>query len=137
MHNPQNLLPADRDQTVILIAEDDNMIRDVARIALEREGFFILTADDGEGALLFCRTYPGEIHLLLSDINMPQLDGLQLRNRILEERPNMKVLLMSGYIDFHVHGGPFLRKPSSPTVLKNRISELLARAGTPQCAVGS
>lgn len=110
---------------MILIAEDDVVIRNVARIVLEAEGYFILTAGDGEQALFLSRQYPGIIHALLSDINMPNMEGLELRKRILTERSEIRVLLMSG-MDAPANNIPFLRKPFSPTVLKQKIRELLA-----------
>jgi two-component system, cell cycle sensor histidine kinase and response regulator CckA len=130
MQNPENLRPADPDQTVILIAEDEVMVRNVARIALEKEHYFILTATNGEEALFISRKYPGKIDLLLSDIRMPNLDGLQLRERILEERPGIKVLLMSGHVERPVVASPFLRKPFGPTVLRERVRQLLAPAAS-------
>src|SRR5262249_29911660 len=90
------LRPARPDQTVILIAEDDVMVANFVRIALENDGHFILTASDGEDALLVASQFDGEVHLLLSDIKMPRMDGFELRQRILAARPELKVLFMSG-----------------------------------------
>ena len=67
MKNPENLKPAHADQTVVLIAEDEIFVSNVARIILEQDGYFILTASDDEDALLISRQYPGPIHVLLSD----------------------------------------------------------------------
>src|ERR1041384_6601412 len=99
MENPEHLRPSSPDQTVIVVAEDEVMIRNIVRITLEAEGYFILAADDGEEALEIARKFPGTIHAVLSDVQMPKMDGLELRKRILEERPDTKVLLMSGYVD--------------------------------------
>src|SRR5690349_21219658 len=65
MKNPENLKPAQADQTVILIAEDEVLVANIVRIILEKHGYFILTASDGENALFISRQYPGPIHLLL------------------------------------------------------------------------
>ena len=78
MKNPENLKPAHVDQTVILIAEDEVLVANIARIVLESDGYFILIASDGQDALFISRQYPGTIHLLLSDIKMPHLNGLEL-----------------------------------------------------------
>ena len=71
------------------------LILNIVRIVLESEGYFVLAANDGEEALNISRQYPGTIHALLSDVNMPNADGFQLREQILFERPGTKVLLMS------------------------------------------
>src|ERR1700687_2217614 len=96
MRNTENLRPVHADQTVVLIAEDEVLIRNFARIALEKEGYFVLSACDGEEALIISRAYAGLIHMLLSDIKMPGMDGLELREQILVERPGIKIMLMSG-----------------------------------------
>ena len=66
------------DQTVILIADDEALIRIVARIALEKKGYFILTCQDDEEALHISRSFPGIIHAVLSDVK-PKVNGLELR----------------------------------------------------------
>ena len=125
MQNPEHLLASSPNQTVILIAEDEVLIRNVARIVLESEGYFVLSANDGEEALNISRQYPGAIHALVSDVSMPKTDGLQLREQILFERPGTKVLLMSGHAASPADSVPFLRKPFGPAVLKERIRQLL------------
>jgi len=129
MEDPEHLRPARPDQTVILLVDDEVMVRNVARITLEADGYFILTAHDGEEALHISREFPGTIHALLSDVNMPKIDGSELRERILKERPGIKVLLMSGYgnAEFPTFI-PFLAKPFGPATLKERIRQLLASA---------
>ena len=99
MQDPEHLRPARPDQTVILIVDDDVMVRNVARITLEADGYFTLTAHDGEEALHISREFPGTIHAVLSDVKMPKMDGLELRDWILKERPGVAILLMSGYVD--------------------------------------
>jgi two-component system cell cycle sensor histidine kinase/response regulator CckA len=125
MNNPQNLLPADASQIVVLIAEDELIVRNVARISLESEGYFVLVGDNGEEALTLSRQFPGKIDALLSDVRMPRLDGLQLREAIMMERPGIKVLLMSGQVDAPTPDTPFLRKPFTPAILKQRMRQLL------------
>ena len=116
-----------RDQTVILIADDEALIRIVARIALEKKGYFILTCQDGEEALHISRSFPGIIHAVLSDVKMPKVNGLELREQILAERPGIKVLLMSGQMDSRLPSNvEFLRKPFGPSVLQDRMRALLA-----------
>ena len=100
------------------------------RITLEADGYFILAAHDGEEALHISRKFPGAIHAVLSDVMMPKMDGLQLRERILTERPGIQVLLMSGQIDSVPPNVPLLPKPFGPAVLKDRIRQLLAPAAS-------
>jgi DNA-binding response OmpR family regulator len=113
-----------------LIAEDEVMVRNVVRIALEEEGYFVLAAGDGEQALFLSRQFPGVIHALLSDVKMPNLDGLELRKKILTERPGIKILLMSGYTESPVENIPVLAKPFELSVLTQRVRELLDPAAS-------
>jgi hypothetical protein len=66
MEEPETLRPIRCDQSVVLVVEDDVMVRDFARVVLEGEGYFILTADNGEEAMCISRRYRGDIHVLLS-----------------------------------------------------------------------
>lgn len=126
MRNPDNLRPAHPEQTVILLVEDEIIVQNVARIVLEKEGFFILSAGDGEEALVISRQYAGPIHLCLSDVKMPKMDGLQLRQQILQERPDTPVLLMSGQVAAHDIGSlPFLPKPFVPATLREAVRNML------------
>jgi len=128
MNEPtENLLPVHPDQTVVLIAEDEVLIRNMIRIALENEGYFVLAACDGEEALTISRAYAGIIHLLLSDIKMPRMDGLELRKQILAERPGIKILLMSGLTDPQIEGTPLLRKPLVLSLLLDTTHRLIER----------
>ena len=130
MEDPEHLRPSHPDQPVILIVDDDVMIRNILRITLEADGYFILAAHDGEEALHISRKFPGTIHALLCDVIMPKVDGLQLRERILTERPRIQVLLMSGYVVAPPGNVPFLAKPFGPGVLKDQIRQLLASAAS-------
>jgi two-component system, cell cycle sensor histidine kinase and response regulator CckA len=125
MQNSEHLRLSNSDQTVILLADDEVLIRNVARKVLQSAGYFVMAANDGEEALNISRQYPGPIHALLSDVNMPNLDGLELREQILCERPGTKVLLMSGQVESPAEGISFLRKPFGSSVLKERIHQLL------------
>ena len=125
MHDPEHLRPQNPDQTVILVVDDEVLIRNIARIILEAEGYFILAADDGKEALEMSRKFPGTIHGVLSDVKIPKVDGLELAATILVERPGIKVLLMSGYVDAPAENVPFLQKPFGPEVLKQRIRQIL------------
>src|SRR5713101_4096741 len=118
MQSSEHLRLSKPDQTVILLADDEALIRNVTRRVLQSAGYFVMAANDGEEALNISRQYPGTIHALLSDVNMPNLDGLELREQILVERPGTKVLLMSGQVESPAESIPFLRKPFGSSVLK-------------------
>jgi DNA-binding NtrC family response regulator len=124
MDKPEHLRPLYADQTVVLVAEDDVMVRNIARIVLESEGYFILSADHGEEALYISDKFPGTIHLLLSDVRMPVMDGLELKERIGSRRPEMKIILMSGQTPSLVEV-PFLQKPFGPDTLKKKVRSVI------------
>ena len=116
--------------TVILVAEDDVVVRNLINTVLTRSGYTVLLACDGIEALQISRRHTGQIDLLLSDITMPRLSGLQLVKQLREDRPGLKALLISGRTSSEVaHGNTcfdFLAKPFLPTVLKARIEIILA-----------
>jgi len=116
----------------ILLVEDETEVRELAREALRRGGYAVLEARDGEGALRLAQGYTGQIHLLLSDVVMPNMGGPELAARLLELRPQLKVLYMSGYSEFisagHGEIGPltyFLQKPFSLESLGRKVREVL------------
>ena len=129
MNNPEHLLPLDANQKVILLVEDEPLVRNVLRIILERDGYFILTAADGEEALHLSHSFPGIIHLLLSGVEMPRMDGLQLVDRVREESPATKVLMMSARVEMPP-GQAFLPKPFTLALLKERVREVLSSVGS-------
>ena len=114
---------------MILLAEDDELVRNLIRTVLTREGYSLLTASDGEHALGLSREYPGRIELLLTDVKMPKMDGLQLRDYIVKERPDIKVLIMSGRLSGQIspadENSNFLRKPFLAQTLRTAIKNLL------------
>jgi two-component system cell cycle sensor histidine kinase/response regulator CckA len=117
------------DGRVILLAEDDELVRNLVRTVLIKEGYSILCATDGVEALSLSRTHPGPIELLVTDVKMPKMDGLQLREHIRRERPGTKVLLMSGRMSGEIPAGDravnFLRKPFLVNTLRTAIKTLL------------
>src|SRR5258706_779138 len=105
-------------QFVILLAEDEMLVRNVVRAMLVEAGYMVLDAVDGADALEVSRKYDGAIDLLLTDVKMPGMSGVQLCSHITRERPAIKVLLMSGKTsgEFRSAGPavPLLRKPFMP-----------------------
>jgi CheY-like chemotaxis protein len=84
-------------QTVILLVDDEEFIRSLLRSVLSGVGYQVLDAPNGQDALHQSRAHGGPIHLLLTDVHMPVMDGLSLVKAITEERPDTRILLMTGY----------------------------------------
>jgi PAS domain S-box-containing protein len=127
--------PAAGGTETILLVEDEAGVRELVRTILESHGYKVLPAQDGDEALAIEAGYQGEIHLLLSDVIMPGLSGPALTERILERRPNVAVLFVSGHagekavelgIDRERAG--FLQKPFTPRLLAQAVRERLDAA---------
>ncbi len=109
----------------MLVAEDEPIVRNVVRISLEGAGYFVLAGCDGEEALELSHVFPGAIHLLLSDISMPKMNGFELRKHIMAERPHTAVLLMSGQLPAATES-VFLPEPFTPPELVAAGKRLLS-----------
>jgi two-component system cell cycle sensor histidine kinase/response regulator CckA len=116
----------------ILVVEDDEPVRTLACLILEGVGYQVLAAGASECALRIARQHAGPIHLLLTDVVLPERSGQQVAATLLREHPGMKVLYMSGYGDDIVisHGGPvvagdFLPKPFGPAALARKVRGVL------------
>jgi PAS domain S-box-containing protein len=117
---------------VVLLAEDEPAVREIARKILERAGYTVLEASNGGEALLIVEQHPGPIHVLLTDVIMPRMSGQALAQRLLQVRPELKVLYMSGYTDDAIGhhgvlppGTEFLQKPLTPELLLRRMRQVL------------
>jgi PAS domain S-box-containing protein len=116
----------------VLLVEDEDGVRSLARHTLLRQGYHVLEARHGGEALLLCERHPDPIHLLATDVVMPQMSGRELAERLLPLRPEMQVLYMSGYMDDAIvrhglinAGVPFLQKPYTPAALAAKVREVL------------
>jgi len=112
--------PLPQGSETILVAEDDEAIRSLVSGTLESLGYCVLCAPDGLAALEMAQAYPGEIHLLFSDLIMPTLGGSQLAAKLRSRRPGLKVVFVSGYAghaltekELEMTGVSFLQKPFS------------------------
>jgi DNA-binding NtrC family response regulator len=121
-----------RGTETILVAEDEDGVRSLTREVLEKYGYTVLEAANGEEALKVADRHHGPLHLLLSDVVMPRMGGPELAQELVARRPEVKVLYMSGYTDHPMvrrgvvnAGVAFLQKPFTPTVLVSRIREVL------------
>jgi two-component system cell cycle sensor histidine kinase/response regulator CckA len=126
----QGAADARRASLVVLLADDELVVRSLAQSILTRAGYRVLNAVDGEHALEVSRGYSGPIDVLLTDVKMPKMDGVELSTHIIKERPGIKVLFMSGKEsgELMVHGKKmaFLRKPFLAKELSEKISSMLA-----------
>jgi two-component system, cell cycle sensor histidine kinase and response regulator CckA len=117
----------------ILLAEDDSLVRELVQEYLKGHGYKLIVAESGQAALDASANYAGHIDLLLSDFQMPNMDGLRLAEQIIALRPRTKALLMSGYTSDAARlsssaksNTAFIQKPFMPPDLLDRIERLIA-----------
>jgi PAS domain S-box-containing protein len=117
----------------ILVVEDQTAVRSFTKAALTLYGYQVLEASDGDEAIAIAQGYGGEIHLLLTDVVLPGMNGKVLSERMKELRPNLKVLFISGYLGnviahhgVHDPGVSLLYKPFGPHELAGKVREVLA-----------
>lgn len=116
----------------ILLVEDEDTVRHLARRVLESQGYTVLEAINGDDALRMAADYGGVIDLLVSDVVMPELGGRLLAERLIATRPETEVLFVSGYTDDEIlrrglleRGQRFLRKPFTGTSLAHEVRTVL------------
>ena len=121
-----------RGSETILLVEDEENVRKLALRVLERQGYKVLSARDGDDALLICEQFKDPIHLMLTDVVMPGMSGHELAKRLKSLHPKMKVLYMSGYTDdtivLHgvlVEGVNYIQKPFTVDALTKKVREVL------------
>ncbi|HKQ60069.1 MAG TPA: response regulator [Candidatus Polarisedimenticolaceae bacterium] len=118
----------------VLLVEDEEGVRTLARAALAQSGYRVLEAANGGEALLLCERHASEIHLMVTDVVMPGMGGPELVRRLATLRPKMKVLFMSGYADRGLEragveaGLAFLEKPFRPAALIRKVRDTLDAA---------
>jgi two-component system, cell cycle sensor histidine kinase and response regulator CckA len=119
----------------VLIVEDEQMVRDISVNILEMLGYRVIKACNPQEALEGCEQLEEPVHLLLTDVVLPEMDGRSLFNRLTSRFPGMKVLYMSGYTNDAVvqhgvlePGVLFLQKPFSPDRLARKVREALDQA---------
>jgi signal transduction histidine kinase len=122
---------ASKGETLLLV-EDEDSVRRLARRVLESQGYTVLEAINGEDALRLASDYAGVIDLLLSDVVMPELGGRLLAERLTASRPEMEVMFMSGYTDDDIlrrglldRGQRLLQKPFTATALAHEVRSVL------------
>jgi CheY-like chemotaxis protein len=124
-----------RGRETILLAEDEQIVRELIREILESCGYRVLVAENGREALLKSEGHPGRIPLLITDVVMPGMSGPALAERLLQSRPEVRVLYMSGYTDdFIAHDGLldvdvlFIQKPFAADDLAKKVRTILGEA---------
>ena len=119
----------------IILVEDETLVREIMARVLGRAGYTVLEAQDGEEALQMVRRHAGHIDLVITDVVMARVGGLELARRVAGERPGLPILLMSGYNAEEMPADDptigFLQKPFTPNALLQTVSALLANAGRP------
>lgn len=117
-------------ETVILVAEDEPVVRNLVRLMLAKEGYAVLTANDGMEALEIFESFKDQIHLLLTDVQMPRMSGNELAELVRKQRPEVKIMMMSGgtatIILAENMPDAFLSKPFIPPTLLQCIQKVLA-----------
>jgi PAS domain S-box-containing protein len=128
----ESVAAADPGTETILLVEDEANLRYLARQFLEKQGYRVIEAADGAVAVQIAVAHEGVIHLLLTDVIMPGMNGRELAQRISEIRPNVKVLYMSGYTENVIGrngtldaGVRLLQKPFTLRDLKSKVREAL------------
>src|SRR4029077_1415508 len=116
----------------VLVAEDEEAVRQIIEKALDAHGYRVLSAGDGGTALERAAAHAGPIDLLVTDVVMPDMNGRELSRRLTEARPNVKTLYLSGYTDDAIlhrgvlqEGVAFLQKPFSLRALARKIRQVI------------
>ena len=136
--SPSKILNNNNGTETILVVEDEDGVRSLTAQSLRARGYRVLHAPNGAEAMRVSANHPGAIDLMLSDVVMPGMSGSDLRARMLEEHPSMRVIFMSGYTnDAVVLNGvveqecDFLQKPFSLSILSEKVREVLDRNQDP------
>jgi PAS domain S-box-containing protein len=140
---PEQFQKVEPGTETILLVEDEANLRYLARQYLEKQGYKVIEAADGAVAVQIAVAHEGVIHLLLTDVIMPGMNGRELAQRISEIRPNVKILYMSGYTENVIgHNGMLdagvrlLQKPFNLRDLKSKVREVLdATPTSPEVAM--
>jgi two-component system cell cycle sensor histidine kinase/response regulator CckA len=120
----------DRPIWTILLVEDEDSVRDITKHVLESAGYLVVEACGPQQALELFSRFEGSIHLLLTDLVMPTMNGAELAARLRELRPNLTTIFMSGYASstalLHSVPGCYLQKPFTVGALLSRVAEALS-----------
>lgn len=119
-------VPVQDVKMTVLVVDDEPVIVDLVRNALERAGYAVITAGSASEALKLIRHSDNPIDLLLTDVQMPHMTGIELASRLRDYRTNVSVAFMTGFVESGTPNGiPVLHKPFLPADLVRRIGEML------------
>lgn len=121
-------------ETTVLVADDEPLVLSVVERVLQSSGYDVLVAENGIRALQVAETHPGPVHILLTDLKMPDLDGVSLAKLLRRVRPDVRVILMSGCFDRSLkahEGWTFLQKPFAPGALLETARLVLRKEPEP------
>jgi len=124
---------AQEDEKLVLVVDDNGSVRAYVKATLESEGFRTLEAEDGELGLELIRKIGSNIDLVISDIQMPKLNGIQLANSVRAEFPTIPIIFISGYADVALENQPgveFIPKPFLSSTLLNIVRKMVTMAKT-------
>ncbi len=118
-------MTSDAERGMILVVDDNHDIREFAKAFLERAGFAVATVADGEEGLRYYQAHQSSILLLLTDVMMPNMNGLELADRVLGIDSRLPVLFMSGDAGKTCRGSRYIAKPFRSAELVERVSRML------------
>jgi len=110
---------------MVLLVDDNAAIRELAARILTSEGYQVLTAENGEQALVLASTLNGQLGLIVTDVRMPVMDGLELASRLARLKPTVPVLFISGFANSVALPGPVLAKPFGADALLATVAQFL------------
>jgi len=133
----EDLPRSQRATETILLVEDEEAVRQLIQTVLSEKGYTVIAPRDAQHAEEIAARSNTDIHLLLTDVVMPDISGRELASRISARRPDIRVLYMSGYTDNVITSGgmlerglAFLQKPFSPAALVRKVREVLSHTPT-------
>jgi len=117
----------------ILFVEDEGALREMLGLILRQNGYNVLEARNGKDALRLIESHNGEIHVLITDLVMPEMNGIELAAELIRSRPTLPIIYVTGYSDQAIQPGPLiecLEKPFSPDVLLRTLRSVLESSST-------
>jgi CheY-like chemotaxis protein len=134
--SPSPIAAALRGTETVLVAEDNGSVRGLIAAILKEYGYLVLEAATGNDAVLLAERHPGSIDLLVADVQMPGMSGLELAKQLSQLEPNMRVLFASGYGEgvtaettLSIPGVSYLQKPFAPVALAAKVREMFRMTG--------
>jgi CheY-like chemotaxis protein len=133
--SPETPAPSGKPEEVVLVAEDEPMVRNIVARTLKDCGYTVLQAADGKEALKLLETANGQVNLIVADVVMPDMGGREMAAQVAQRWPRIPVLFTSGYTGLDVvrrglleEGREFVQKPLEPETLARKVRELVDTA---------